>query len=154
MTKKKSKRKTKKPSLFWILTIICGAIFLILFTGAFTGNKLLNTNLIHMGISVHFRKPQPFSCYLFDAFYFFFSWGALIFVIRHVPELLQAIAALLIYILPIAAHILINTYGPWYAESATDAIVMYIIFAIIVVPGVAISGIQDFMKKKKGNLQR
>ena len=146
MSKKKNKKKTTKLSLFWILTIICGVISLILFVGAFTGNKLLITNVIHLGISAHFREPQPFNCYLFDAFYFCFTWGALIFVIRNVHELLQTFAALMI---PIAAHVLINTYGPWYADSATDAVVMYIIFAILIVPGVAISGIQDFMKKKR-----
>lgn len=153
MSKKKNKKKTKKPSLFWILTIVCGIISLILFAGAFTGIRLLNTNVIHLGISAHFREPQPLDCYLFDAFYFFFTWGALIFVIKHVHELLQAFAALMIYMIPVAAHVLINTYGPWYADSATDAIVIYVIFAILIVPGAAIVGIQDFIKKRKGSLQ-
>ena len=153
MSKMKSKKKTKKLSLFWILTIACGLISLVLFAGAFTGIRLLNTNVIHLGISAHFRKPQPFDCYLFDAFYFCFTWGALIFVLRHVHELLQPFAALMIYLAPVAAHVLINTYDPWYADSATDAIVMYVIFAILIVPGVAIAGIQDFIKKKKGRLQ-
>ncbi len=149
MSKKKNKKNKKKLGLFWILTIICGVMALILAAGAFTGSRILNTNVIHFGISVHFRKPQPFSCYLFDAFYFFFSWGALIFIIRKIHELLQPLAALMIYLVPIGAHILINTYGPWYAESATDVIVMYVIFAILVVPGVAICGIQDYLKKKR-----
>ena len=151
MSKKKSKKKTEKLSLFWILTIICGAMSLLLFAGAFTGNRLLTTNVIHLGISAHFREPQPFDCYLFDVFYFCFTWGALIFVIRNVHELLQAFAALMIYLAPVAAHVLINTFGPWYADSATDAIVMYIVFAILVVPGAAIVGIQDLLKRNMVN---
>lgn len=149
MSKKKSNKKTKKLSLFWILTIICGVTSLILFVAAFTENRLFNTNMIHFGISVHFREPMPFECYLFDVFYFFFTWGALIFVVRHVHDLLQPFAALMIYLIPVSAHVLINTYGPWFADSAIDAIVMYVIFALLIVPGTAIVGIQDFMKKKK-----
>ena len=149
MSKKKRNKKTKKLSPFWILTIICGVTSIILFALAFTDNRLFNTNVIHFGISVHFREPQPFHCYLFDAFYFLFSWGALIFVIRNLHELLQPVGALLIYMIPVGAHVLINTYGPWYADSATDAIVMYVIFAILVVPGVAIVAIQDFIKRKR-----
>ena len=155
MSKKKNKKKNKKKlGLFWILTIICGLIALILAAGAFTGNRFLNTNVIHIGISAHFRDPQPFSCYLFDAFYFFFSWGALIFIIRNIHELLQPLAALMIYLVPIGAHILINLYGPWYAESTTDVIVMYVIFAMLVIPGVAICGIKDFLKKKREETSR
>ncbi len=151
MSKKKHQKRESKLSILGILTIISGVISILLMAGAFTGIPFLNTNVIHIGISAHFRDPQPFSCYLFDAFYFFFTWGAIYYTVRHVPDLLQAIVVLIIYMFPIAAHILINNYGPWYAENAVDAIVMYVIFAILMVPGAAISGVQDYMKKRRAS---
>ncbi len=149
MNHKKTKKTETNWRPLWIFTSVCGILSLILFLGAFTGLDILNKNVIRLMIGKAFRPAQPFSCYIFDACYFFFIWGAIVYIIRNFSVLLQIVSAIILFIVPIAAHILINTYGPWYAETAEDAIVLYVIFAILIIPGFIIENISEFIKKKK-----
>lgn len=58
MSKKKHQKRESKLSILGILAIISGVISILLMAGAFTGIPFLNTNVIHIGISAHFRAPS------------------------------------------------------------------------------------------------
>ncbi|WP_155828118.1 hypothetical protein [Butyrivibrio sp. VCB2006] len=78
-----------------------------------------------------------------------FIWGALIFIIRNVHSLLQVPALAAVVALPIVVHILIYKFGPFYADESVSAIILYVAFAIVTIPGIAYEGIKDYIENKR-----
>lgn len=134
---------------FKIISGSSGIIAICLMLGAFSGLRLLCTNVIKFRIIARFGNSSNCEIYLFDLFYLIFMWGALVFIIRHIPDLLQAPAMAVVMALPIVMHILISEYGPWYAEDGMMAIVLYVVFSGIFVPGLAYTNIKDYIDKRK-----